>query len=1127
MVLAKLPNIPRILNRPRLERLMEHTTEKCLTLVCGNSGQGKTTLVTGFLKNNNYPVFWYPVDQTGPNPVKFINRLYCFVNSTLPVHSAETTRVDTIAIEEMGSEFLDYFESINPGKDIFVVLDNYHRVGSCEFDNLIQYLINNCPPELHFIIISRKEFNWDLIQKKVDRTMLEINDGQLNFTLKETKEFYKEIYNIDLEEDQLLSIFNLTNGWAAGMVIIGEMLLTKVNMQEIINQDCTTLIKTIPSLGIYLEEEIFNYLSTEEKDLFLSISIAEDITLDLVRYICGDEAVKILDRIAADNLLISCFNKTQTSYRIHPLWQAFLFNQACNTWGMDRIKEIHDLIASYYYKQEKWKESFSHYVEARNFDQAVIVLRQAGFEILDQGWTEKIDLLISQVPIEKLNNDPWVQFIYGFSFRFKDHELCYKYLNRAIDGFRKSKDFKGEIQAICLQTETLMFYPGNLHEMGDLIIDMPDITEPNTDGEWRLIGYRNIYKAWVCCYLTGETEEALRLVEKTKVIACILQDSNLKLWVVYIMALASVLKGDFEVAQGILAESIQNRNEGASDKIVITLIPYIAGMNASLMGDFEEAKDFLELALKESKDRNLAALDFYIKNYASYCDYYLGKISAGEQLIKEMGVSVGRYLNNKNYHLNSYYLLCKASYAFLQKQSYQAVELGRQALELRRMAGGEVYFLQCHLLLGAALRDIDELAEAEYHLLQAQERSSAISSSFHEISSYVQLALLYEKRGKKDLFIKYTEKAFGLASKHSYYHFFLWRDDDLARLLEYTRNMPSLKGYLELLCDYRSIPVDVIEGKVKDDINKVGENQNQLKVALGMAGTETLSSAVTNEPKKYLKLVSAAAVDKEKKAGGKKEESSKYLKLFMLGPFTLEINGEELKNIGANKALYLLKYLCMKNKPCSIEELINEMWPEWDIKLAKNNFYYTLHGLRKLLGNKDIVQFKNGLCEIKDEFYWKDIDQFNYLINKSRDLYQNKKNQQALELLNQASSLYRGEFLEGENLDTTLSLEREFINKKYYMLLINKGRILLEEGDYEKANDILIKALHSPFSEEYTYRLLMATYYKMGNQWQALDVYKKLRDYMSANMGLKPCKTTEALRDCIVNGKNLDLLDTK
>lgn len=1069
----QMPTLPRVIYRPRLEKIMEIALDKRFTLVSGSPGQGKTTLVIDVLDRLPYDVFWYSLDPNNANTSKFIRKLLIFLKELASIPVTEAKFLCSSSIEETSTALADFLYDI-PFKDgLFIVLDDFHKVEeSSDFDIFVQLLMSKVPSDLHFIIISRNELQWELAQKKVQREMMEIDNSQLTFTPEETINFFKDIYDMNLTAGQLSRILSLTEGWVAAMVLMGDKLSSEWDNSEIISMDTVGVLNKMPELTSYMEQEIYNNLSSEQQNALLATSIVDQLPYDLASHLSGESGAIVLDDLISKNMLVFSTSRAHKTYRYHTFWKAFLVLKATDTWGEERMWELHKQAGAYFFEQENWKEAFYHYVEGQDVENAIIVLKSSGPEILDFDLADQLQLLVGTIPLEKMKEDPWFQFAFACSVRFRDPALCHYYLQRALEGFRTNADSKGQLQVLCLNTEVLMFFPGDLHHMQHLLAENSTRSNPEKLSDLRIGAYKNIYAAMSHCYLTGQLNEAIRLGEEARRISFALQDTTLKHWSCWALALASSFIGNFNVAQKRLAEALQAIDQ--ADDIMSVFIPYMAGVNADFMGEFEAAHSFLKDAHKKSQKLKMEALDFYINNYASYAALYRGDIQLSEKLLNEMGDIIAMCLVGENDHLQSYFWSWKGYHAFVRNQNHEAVALGRQALRFRDRAGGEIYFVHCHLVLGAALTEIGNFKESEYHLLEALRRSTAMGSTFFQSSCYVELAILYDIVGNEELFAEYIEKAFKLAMEKSYYHFFMWRDDRIARIISLTKDQDEFRSYTKELCSRRYNKVDQIE---PDD-------------------------GVTIEMNRM-----------------------KPVKLFMLGSLIIDNQGTTHKNVGLKKAIYLLTLLAIKSAPISMEIIIEEMWPERDIKLAKNNFHYTLNRLRNFLGNNELIKVKDGLCSINVDKCWTDIQHFNGLNKMASDLCNSNKKQEAVDLLNEAIQIYRGELLEGDNLGALLSIEREALSKQYHHSLVTLGRLLLELGRYDEAVNVLTQACSASFADENSHRLQMLIHYALGNQWQALQIYNTLYQYLASEFESRPHRITNELRDLITDGKNHSVSD--
>ncbi len=1062
-----IPTLPKIVQRPRLERLLEGAVDKRFTLVSGSPGQGKTTLVASVLQRLSNNVFWYSLDPGNANPSQFIGDLITFLQIFATTPKTDVNSICTSSVEDTSSTLAGFLHKIPLENGLLIVLDDFHTVEeSSDFATLIQLLISQAPPDYHFIIITRRKPQWKLAQKTIQRRMLYINDAQLAFALGECHEFFREIYQMHLSREQMESVMSLAEGWTPVMVMLGEMLSNEQFSPEFLNIEAAFLLKKIPVLSLYLEQECFNNLSPEEQNVLLATAIVEEIPSDLANILAGGKGAIVLKDLIANNMLVSAVEGGFSTFRLHSLWRSFLMRKATEIWGVNEVHDLHKKAGNYFFTQNNWKESIYHYIQGQDVERSIEVLKRSRPEILGYELADRLHSLIIKSPIEKREYGPWMSFALACSVRLRDPILWRHYLQQALEGFRKNNDIMGELYALG-QSITVLLYLGDFQQMQTLLTFQSNCTDSKERIDLRISAFEEIYAAMANCYLTGNLREAARSGEEARNIGFILRDDHIKIWAGWILAMANWFIGNFDAAHKRLSESFEKINSIEADDLASVQLPYMAGLIADFTGEFAAAQSFLEDSLEKAQKLGMDANIFYIKNFACYAALYLGDFELCEKLFNEMGDIMGMFTAGENDHIMSYYWTWRGHYMYVRGQYHEAAALAGQALKLREKAGGEMYLIKCLLVLGGALREAGNLQDSEYYLQEALSRSMATESIFLQASCHLQLALLYDLLGNKKLYAENINNLFRLAMEKSYHHFFMWRDDHVGRIIAQTEERGEYTVYIkELLgCRFSSIDINV------EDIR------------------------------------------------------AKSLKLSMLGPLVIDVNGTKHVNLGLKKPFYLLALLAAKSVPVSMETIIEEMWPETDIKSARNNFHYTLNRLRNFLGNHNFIILKDGLCSLNLDEVWIDIRHFRELNERAAKVIDSNQILEAIDLLKESFKIYRGDLLEGESLGPLLTVESEALVKRSYDSLVTLGRLLLQTGEHEEALNILTKASSKSFADENSYRLLMLAHYALCNPGQALQTYNKLEKTLASEFQASPHRKTKELRDLIRSGLDQPVSD--
>ena len=84
------------------------------------------------------------------------------------------------------------------------------------------------PSNLHIVISCRSKLKWEkLTQLKVSGWFLEVNQQDFVFTRDEAELLLYDTYNLSLANDHLDQVIKMTEGWAIAVLVIGQQLQGK------------------------------------------------------------------------------------------------------------------------------------------------------------------------------------------------------------------------------------------------------------------------------------------------------------------------------------------------------------------------------------------------------------------------------------------------------------------------------------------------------------------------------------------------------------------------------------------------------------------------------------------------------------------------------------------------------------------------------------------------------------------------------------------------------------------------------------------------------------------------------------------------------------------------------------
>ena len=157
-----------VLRLPLLERLNNSLRSK-LILVAAPAGFGKTTLVSEWIATRDESVAWLSLDAEDSDVARFLAYLIAalrFVAAGIGEDiedRLQSSRPPTT--ESLMVPLLNELSTIS--EDFFLVLDDYHVLDSQPIDQVITFLVEHMPPQMHLVIVTREDPQLPLARMRV------------------------------------------------------------------------------------------------------------------------------------------------------------------------------------------------------------------------------------------------------------------------------------------------------------------------------------------------------------------------------------------------------------------------------------------------------------------------------------------------------------------------------------------------------------------------------------------------------------------------------------------------------------------------------------------------------------------------------------------------------------------------------------------------------------------------------------------------------------------------------------------------------------------------------------------------------------------------------------------------
>lgn len=252
----------------------------------------------------------------------------------------------------------------------------------------------------------------------------------------------------------------------------------------------------------------------------------------------------------------------------------------------------------------------------------------------------------------------------------------------------------------------------------------------------------------------------------------------------------------------------------------------------------------------------------------------------------------------------------------------------------------------------------------------------------------------------------------------------------------------------------------------------------------------------------------------------------------LFGTFQMTVDGVEVSGFASNKVRALLAYLVLEaGQPHRREKLAGLLWPDYPEASASANLRTALANLRSVIGDRaaskkpmstddssapqpclivsrQTIQFNSA------SGVWTDVVSFIEVVGQG-----------ALEALEQAAELYRGDFLEGFSIgDAPLFEEWALLNRERYRRLVIDalGRLAdgrAERGEYEQALPHAWRQVELDPWRETAHQQLMLLLASSGRRAEALVQYETCCRLLAAELGVAPSEATVAIYEQICLGE--------
>jgi len=396
---------PEIIRRERLFDLLNEQNYR-VALLTAPAGFGKSVFVRSWLEIVERPYAWLSLDERDNSLRRFITYLVaCFrrLDDTIGESTLAMLRSDSLpSIETLLTPMINDFYALS--QDSITVIDDYHLIDEPAIHDVIQFLIEQLPPQVKLILVSRIDPAFPVARYRARGELIEIREQDLRFTLEESIEFLNDIRQLNLPEESINILQEKTEGWVAGLQ------LASLSLQQ--SPDKDAFLKSFSGetgyVLDYLLEEVLNGLD-EEVQLFLSqTSILNRFNSDLCEKVTGLKSTpQILETLQSQNLFLVPLDDVNVWFRYHHLFGELLRFRLKHKFPED-LDSLHSRASEWLENHQRIDSALDHAFQMSDRTRALELLDQYSENLLMESRLAELHKWIDRLPEEKIRDYPMV-----------------------------------------------------------------------------------------------------------------------------------------------------------------------------------------------------------------------------------------------------------------------------------------------------------------------------------------------------------------------------------------------------------------------------------------------------------------------------------------------------------------------------------------------------------------------------------------------------------------------------------------------------------------------------------------------------------------------------------------------
>jgi LuxR family transcriptional regulator, maltose regulon positive regulatory protein len=386
-------------DRGRLTASLEEAIARPVTLVAASAGAGKTMLMADWARQHRAVgrVTWLTLGSEEATAEGFWRALAPALGKAASARPAPDTP------EAVADRLLAAVRSAR--KPVALVLDDFHEADGPELAAILHALVAQ-PSVLRIVIGTRIDPGLALQRMRLAHQLTEIRGRDLAFTAPEAAQLFARD-GLDLTDDQVATLVERTEGWAAGLRLASLMLVDEDEPAAAVSE----FAGDDRAVVAYLITEVLDRQPAPMRELLVRTAVADRVCGSLADALTGGVAGQLrLEELVRRNALVVPLDRHGRWFRYHALFADLLRAQLASRGDAAR-REQHRRAARWFAAEGFAAEAIEHAISAGDWDTLRSVLVEHWRRLRAEGSAGLVDRALDAVPTDVFEQLPYLQLI--------------------------------------------------------------------------------------------------------------------------------------------------------------------------------------------------------------------------------------------------------------------------------------------------------------------------------------------------------------------------------------------------------------------------------------------------------------------------------------------------------------------------------------------------------------------------------------------------------------------------------------------------------------------------------------------------------------------------------------------